>query len=82
MTCYEGIKYDRQFHDLQNELVWETYHALSKLRQILTEDPSTSEYEPPFWDGRERVKSYKVTVELGHLPSFCPPDLLVRKPQY
>ena len=51
-------KYDKQFHDLQDKLVWETYGAVSKLRKILTRDPLTSEYDPPFWDGRLAVKSY------------------------
>ena len=51
-------KYDKQFHNLQDKLVWEIYGAVSKLREILAKDPLASDYDPPFWDGQLTVKSY------------------------
>ena len=50
--------YDKQFYELQDNLVWNVYSALNGLRHILTQDPSVSQYDPPFWDGRPIVKSY------------------------
>ena len=50
--------YDKQFYELQDYLVQNVYSALNRLRQMLTQDPSISQYDPPFWDGRLIVKSY------------------------
>ena len=51
-------RYDKQFHNLQDKLVWEVYGAVSKLREILSCDPLASDYDPPTWEGRLTVKSY------------------------
>ena len=51
-------KYDKRFYDQQDELAWNLYKALKRLRGILASDPVASGYEPTFPDGGLTVKSY------------------------
>lgn len=51
-------EYDKDLYTLQDQLVWDVYRALNQLRKLITMDSSISGYEPPWWDGRLKVKSY------------------------
>ncbi len=50
-------EYDKQYYNLQDELVWKVYRALNSRGELFRLDDSAANYDPPGWEGM-KIKSY------------------------